>query len=147
MMPDRLLYLLCPGLSLSAIALILFFVFLYQFTGPCLYFFAIYFVPASQEILVLKCGQNDLTPGLLKGDPLLKGGNVIVKCLYFCDSLSTLDIIVIMQPLSSLVSSSFSHSILNKVTVTVQPFSLFSYLLKVSAMHLTNWKTTNFCQL
>jgi hypothetical protein len=41
---------LCP----CAITLILFFAFLYQLGGPCLYIFAIYFVPgefASQEIL------------------------------------------------------------------------------------------------
>jgi hypothetical protein len=53
------------GLSLCAIILILLLLFSYQLRGPCLYFFCYYFVPgefASQEILVLKCGQqNDLT--------------------------------------------------------------------------------------
>jgi hypothetical protein len=63
MLPPSTLTILCPGLSLCAITLILFFVFLYQLRGPFSY---IFFVPgqfAGQGILVLKCGQqNDLTP-------------------------------------------------------------------------------------
>jgi hypothetical protein len=63
---DHLSTILCPGLSLCAIALILFLVFYLNLKDLVYKIFAIYFVPgefASQEILVLRCGQqNDLTP-------------------------------------------------------------------------------------